>query len=286
MFMVLGNRRFSRHVTKSTCFSEKGPVCCICSERDCLVPYDDKKMLWKHVLEHCQNISQDGNGADSEGDSSENVNTWGPSETFGGSLENTLVAAQSFQGSTDFGASDSISSELTLNPNNIRCPRCFKHYSGRRALYLHVKLSNCLAKKGAVCCICHKTDCSVPYDNKSLLWKHICIAYRFRKITTHTNPDSAEDIEYSCPACFKNILGNRKFYRHVTTSSCFRNKSSVCMICSDSDCSVPYGDKKLLWNHVLEHSPDKPEVRSVASVEEASKDGLIDAGLFLSDFMN
>ncbi len=246
------------------------------------MPYDDKKLLWKHALEHCQNISQDGNGANSEGDSSENVNTWGPSETFRGSLENALVAAQSSQGSTDdFGASDSISSEFILDPDNIRCPRCFKPYSGRRALYLHVKLSNCLTKKGPVCCICHKTDCSVPYDNKSLLWKHICIAYRFCKITTHTNPESAEEINYSCPGCYKNFLGNRKFYRHVTTSSCFRNKGPVCIICSATDCSVPYDDKKLLWNHVLEHSPGgKPEVRNVAGVEEPPKDGLIDAGLF------
>ncbi len=203
---------FSNHVKRTSCLAEKGDLCCVCRKVDCLVPYENKNLLWQHVIAERRRkiIGREKNKTNRK---SSQISAQQSIEVFDGSQNNAVVKPDPDIIHTDLGKQGGVNSP---NQGGVNCPSCLKNFSGRRALYNHVRLSMCLSDKGPVCCICRRSNCSVPYNNKRLLWNHICIAYGFGKITTHgAHLDSAEEIEYSCPRCFKDFMGK---WRHAKRS--------------------------------------------------------------------
>ena len=111
------------------------------------------------------------------------------------------------------------------------CPACFKQIQGKVKFRRHITATSCFSNKGALCCVCNKSDCSVPYEDKTLLWKHLmsyCRPEPGRNVTD-LGGGATEDLDssqYSCPACPASFVIRTSFYSHVMKSRCFNR--SVC----------------------------------------------------------
>ena len=226
-----GMKNFHRHVTRSSCVSKKSEVCCICKKIDCAVPFDNKRLRWKHFM-----------------------------------AENPNMIADSPETQTD-----------------VSCPRCLKVFAKRKVLYRHVTTSLCFNEKGEICCVCHKSDCLVPYEDKSLLWQHIknpsagleeieSEAKKQRsKICGKRTGESKEkhsassqtkseidlssqtqdkkgdqwkaflEKPYICAICRKEIPSKKNVYYHMRYGPCVTEyQGDTCPFCLDQDCKVKY----------------------------------------------
>ncbi len=135
---------------------------------------------------------------------------------------------------------------------SLQCPKCHTRCNGKKALYMHITYSVCIAKRSecAQCFVCNDPNCTVLSQGTIELWRHI-------KRHNPSLKDNSDDIRFKyCPKCGQSCKRPGHMHRHLTTSACYIDKTNkVCKICMDVGCEIRAKDKDDFWRHLTEYCP-------------------------------